>query len=402
MSVGVKTLKFLVGQDDTALVGACIPFLDVFAFDDGDEERYEDDLAGSDCAASLLQLASGMKRHLPPAPKFDASSTLLPFSGSSSAASDAIWGRKSSVPFSMDSSSVTSVHPMIVVASDLSLSVASSDKSPGSKVCRVRKAAKPFHSSPLKCTRLDGFLFVSEAWVKDLINGMPRFTYEYLRNFREFLELEYKEMFAMFANVGAAGMTGSVVRKLACIDWLLRILAKTRCQDSRLGKDAGFVLTLSPVNGESEPGRSTRALLCGRSIDFKDTLTSNFAFRELQRAGKSWPAGGANAKGTKGITEPFELLGLGPHSDAVSWKVRSGQFRGPEDSDPDNPFDVMEGEIVKVRETDGMYYKEFCFSLDRLKKCVLDVRQRVYKAGYPVDELPVGKKPRFSKKNPVP
>jgi hypothetical protein len=447
-------MNLLVGQDDCSVdcapmiaqlnCGFGNSLHEYSAFDEGDEVVSLVDLEGKDCAGSLLQLASGSQKLLPSVPKFavtpkvvrpvlksavtstrpckrplhplvpsedgsfvvywpaslprnifsaveapSGTSSSSSSSSSASSSSAAIWGKKSSSTMKMPAAMPVRSFSAVEAPSGASSSSSSVPLKPTLAV-KVRKAGKPFKSSPLKCTRVDGHIFVSNVWVENLIADMPKFTALDLKNFREFIEIEYKDMFDIFTKPGssASGLTYNAVQKLICIDWLLSQLAKLPCQDSRILGEAGNIISLSPVSGESEPGRSTRALLCGRSIHVKDTVSSNFAFREMQRAGKSWPSGGLpHAKGTKGITDAFDLVGLGPNSDAVAWKVRTGHHRGPEDTDPDNPFTLKEGEEGKVRETDGLYFKEMVFSLDRLGKAVLDTRQRTYKSGYSIEEI---------------
>ena len=228
---------------------------------------------------------------------------------------------------------------------------------------------KVFQSSTLKPARVDSNLFVSDLWVKGFIQKIPVFTDGELQSFHTFLLMEYGAMWQRFAPTDAAGIPDRMVRKLMIIDKLMLLLSKEACQDSRLDK-LHHIVQLSPIHGESTAAKIGRSLLLGRDFKIGDPLTFNLVMREAQRSHRSWPKGGSTAKGTKGISEAFSIIGIGPSLNARAWNVRIGRFRGFEDTDPTNPWPWKVGDKVGQRETDGLYYWEMVFTEDRLSSHV--------------------------------
>ena len=257
----------------------------------------------------------------------------------------------------------------------------------------------PSYTSKLKPTRVCWKPFVREDWVEMFVRGMPKFTNEETRMFRNFLESEYGELHHRVAPLGAPGLTDGVVKKLQVLDKLVVLMTMVPCQDTRLVDTKNSIVTLSPVHGEDSPGRAERSLLLGCNITVNDPLAFNLLMRRVQKAHPSWPSGGASAKGTKGITEPLALIGLGPNAEATAWKVRIGSFRGFEETDPDNPWTLEPGQAKPPRETDGCYFKEYCFAIDRVETQVrLDRQFHLYATGTP--KPPTEKASRKSKTRP--
>jgi hypothetical protein len=233
-----------------------------------------------------------------------------------------------------------------------------------------------------KPTRVCWKPFVWEGWVEMFVQNMPKFTIEETRVFRKFLESEYGELHRRAAPPDAPGLTDGVVKKLQILDKLVALMTVTPCQDTRLVDSKKPIVTLSPVHGEYSPARAGRSLLLGCNITVNDPLAFNLLVRRVQKKHPSWPPGGASAKGTKGITEPLALIGLGPNADALAWKVRNGSYRGFENTDPDNPWTLQPGQAKPPRETDGCYFKEYCFAIDRVETQVrLDRQFHLYAAG---------------------
>jgi hypothetical protein len=254
------------------------------------------------------------------------------------------------------------------------------NKNPTTHLLRAPKGPRVAASvSNLKPTRVDWRTFVPESEVKALVDSIPDNTQAELVSYRNFIKLEYAAEYAKFARPDSPGVKPNIIQKLLAIDKIVFKMSTTPIKDARLLGVAGNIVTLTYPKVEESMAGDEWVLRCGYNIKVNDVMAFNVILRETQRASRSWPAGGAKAKGTKGITDALGVIGLGPHADATRWNVRSGAFRGFEATDPDNPWDVIEGTPVVPRETDGLYYKELCFSVSRLEKHVLDPRERVFK-----------------------
>ncbi|KAJ1464490.1 hypothetical protein T484DRAFT_1869123 [Baffinella frigidus] len=173
----------------------------------------------------------------------------------------------------------------------------------------------------LKPPREDSALYVCEKWVLDLVNRVPVFNIAHMLKYREFLDLEYGTTYKNItkdAYPNAAGLPDRVVWKLLVIDSLLMLMAGEFAKDSRLDKKIR-ILKLSAVHGETTGHKAGHALLLGRDYGVGDPLTFNRVMRVAQGTHPSWPTGGGKAKGTKGISEAFSIVGLGPSTEARAW-----------------------------------------------------------------------------------
>ena len=224
--------------------------------------------------------------------------------------------------------------------------------------------------------------FVDETWVNDIVRGVPVFTNESTREYRNFIESEYGIVYNKFARPEALGVIDSMIKKLQILDYVILLMSKEPIQDTRLDGSKTFILSLSAPHTASTQQKTGHCLLLGRIIFIGDVLAFDQVLRRVQYAYPNWGSGGSKAKGTKGITEALCVIGLGPHPDAVAWKVRNGGFRGFEETDPDNPWDLEPGQSPVKRETDGLYFKQLCFGMNRVETVVLRSRSfRRYAAG---------------------
>jgi hypothetical protein len=239
-----------------------------------------------------------------------------------------------------------------------------------SKSCKQKnphfKAApsKLYHG---KEERVDWRPYVPVQWVREFVSSVPVFTVESTNAYRVFIEREYGLLHVKAAGAETVGLPNAVVRKLQIIDYMVVRLQTQPCQDKRLDSSKP-VIELQAVHGESFPENKGYGFICGRSVTFNDPLAFNLVARWAQSTHPSWPSGGAKAQGTKGITEPLGLLGLGPSTNARAWNSRNGGYRGFENTDPQNPWPLKPGQLPEKRETDGIYFLELSHTYERLEK----------------------------------
>ncbi|KAJ1466398.1 hypothetical protein T484DRAFT_1861747 [Baffinella frigidus] len=238
-----------------------------------------------------------------------------------------------------------------------------------------KKKNPDFKAAPSKLyhgkeERVDWRPYVPVQWVREFVSSVPVFTVESTNAYRVFLEREYGMLYTKVAGDQAIGLPEAVVRKLQIIDYMVVRLQTQPCQDKRLDSSKP-VIELQAVHGESFPENKGYGFICGRSVTFNDPLAFNLVMRWTQTTHKSWPSGGALARGTKGITEPLSVIGLGPSTNARAWNVRNGNYRGFENTDPSNAWPLKPGQDPEKRETDGIYFYKLSHTFERLEKEVL-------------------------------
>lgn len=177
-----------------------------------------------------------------------------------------------------------------------------------------------------------------------------------------------EEEFETHANSG-------VVLKLVLSNNALLIMAHILCQDRRCADTIGVTMSSTIVeptlfSDELIPGSGvTRMLRPGRCFKVNDPLAFNLVFRALQRSHISWPTRGRTARGTKGITDALDHVGLGPGTNVRSWNVKAYNLRGPSSTDPNlvhpDGLQPLRRDGTSYRQTDGLYYREYMFSLRR-------------------------------------
>ena len=138
---------------------------------------------------------------------------------------------------------------------------------------------------------------------------------------------------------------------------------------------------------EVQTGFVKRMLRPGRIFTVHDPLAFNCILRELQRA---WCA---TARGTKGMSEMLDIVGLGPPKGAHAHKVYLDKHRGPASTDPDkvHPDGPAEYSRTKrsresdlsgkkeTRETDGLYFRRYEYDAARAVKAATGRTSRVFK-----------------------
>lgn len=221
--------------------------------------------------------------------------------------------------------------------------------------------------------------FVQNKWVEDTVESVPHYTEESASClfWKNILVNEY----------GRNGKdSAGRVSKVCHIEALLCILARKRCPDLRIMDNNVNVITIESLADETRSGGSTkidRVIRPGRCIVVNDPLAFDLSFREMQRSHPTYPSNRNPAPhGTKGITEVFDMLGLGPPKDAHSHNVYLHQHRGPASTDPDKIHPDIAYKKCKYpcmykahiaagllpRPTDGLYFRRYVYSEERAEK----------------------------------
>jgi hypothetical protein len=219
--------------------------------------------------------------------------------------------------------------------------------------------------------------FVSFNAVEELIRTIPLYppNSEDCIKFKDILENEY----------GRKGKdTPAQISKLAHMESLLRKLAVTSCKDTRIENLDDMIIVVDILPDERLADGSTRVermIRPNRNFNVNDPLFFCLAFREMQRSHLSYPSNkNSPPHGTKGMSEMFSAVGLGPVTDARAHKVYLKQYRGPASTDPDKihpdiaykkqKFPAMNQPLVtagsKSRETDGFYFRRYEYTDERV------------------------------------
>jgi hypothetical protein len=218
---------------------------------------------------------------------------------------------------------------------------------------------------------------VPPTWVEGIVKLTPEYPLDgvYCTLWKNILIKEY----------GRDGTDSRYrVSKVAHIEAVLRLLAVSYVQDKNIKDRTLKVIEIDTIADEAVEGGSVmiqRILRKGRNFKVHDTVAFNCVFRELQRSHNKYPKR-EGAHGTKGLSEMFDMLGLGPNTDARAHKVYLKQFRGDERTDPDKIHpDIAYNKYMyplaphlhyrpakAPRETDGMYYRNYYYSEVRRAK----------------------------------
>jgi hypothetical protein len=241
--------------------------------------------------------------------------------------------------------------------------------------------------------------FVENKWVEDIIQSLPLYpkNCDSCKTWEKILVDEYMR---------DGTDNQSVSCKIVHIEALLRIAAQTKCQDKRLEDLDLKIVDIDTLPDEvMTDGTITisRILRPGRGFSVRDPLTFNLLFRQMQRTHPTYPSNKTHIQhGTKGITEMFDNLGLGPHKEAVAHRVYLDKYRGFSSTDPDKIHPDIAYKKIKYplkieahiaagllpRPTDGLYYRRYVFDQSRVVKASL--RKKVKSVEY----KPVVWKPR--------
>jgi hypothetical protein len=215
--------------------------------------------------------------------------------------------------------------------------------------------------------------YVNAESVKAIVDLVPRVT-EDGPECQGFVSIMKKEFYAC-DHMG-------VIRKLVLIDYALMVMAHTLCKDTgtdRCTKFPGVTVLSTIVQPILLPDERVtvdcvsgvrRMLRPEREFKVNDTLTFNLVFRRLQCNHPSWPGCVMTPRafrGTKGVTDALDFVGMGPALRARGRAVTSDPaIRGPLDTDPNvrHP-DGPRPDGKQQRETDGLYYREYTFTQDR-------------------------------------
>jgi hypothetical protein len=215
--------------------------------------------------------------------------------------------------------------------------------------------------------------YVNPEEVKAIVDLVPHVA-EHGPECQEFASIMTKEFHAC-ENKG-------VIRKLVLVDHALMIMTHTLCKDTGTGRCTTFPdvtassTIVQPILLPDERvafdcvSGVKRMLRPGRDFKVNDPLAFNLILRQLQRHHPSWPIRGANARGTKGITDALDYVGLGPGLHVRGQRVTTDpSLRGLRDTDPqvrhpDGPR-TSRPTGNRQRETDGLYYREYTFDKDR-------------------------------------
>ena len=216
--------------------------------------------------------------------------------------------------------------------------------------------------------------FVSPQWVEKVVFEMPQYPQGSVECvvWKNILINEY----------GRSGNdTPYRVCKVTHIEAFIRSLALLYIQDTRITDKTLKIVEFDLLSDEILGDGTTyvkRVLRKGRSFKVNDPVAFNCVFREIQRSHPTYPKKG-NMHGTKGVTEIFDMIGLGPSEDAHAHKVYLKKYRGDPTTDPDKihpdsayykfkypgQSNMQPAAGLLARQTDGLYFKQYVYSDER-------------------------------------